>query len=256
MQTRQKKKRLTPLHYFIAGCAVTILLLSLGAGLYRCAASAEDGTTINSAPTELQAAPEDTQAASAPSREDPLLLLVNRDNALPDGYQPALTALHDWPYSVAAAAYPDLCQMLADGLDQGLHFTIASAYRSVEYQEELFDEDVLARMDEGMSYQEAWNETARYTMPPGCSEHSTGLALDIVSTDYQRLDEGQESTPETQWLHENCWKYGFILRYPKDKTDVTGIDYESWHYRYVGREAACWLTENGLTLEEFWGSTE
>lgn len=88
----------------------------------------------------------------------------------------------------------------------------------------------------------------------GCSEHETGLAVDIVATDNQRLDDTQEQTPETIWLHENCWRFGFILRYPAGKEDVTGIDYESWHYRYVGIEAARYLTEQQLTLDEFWAS--
>ena len=101
---------------------------------------------------------------------------------------------------------------------------------------------------------QAREETARWTMPPGCSEHETGLAVDIVATDNQRLDDTQEQTPETIWLHENCWRFGFILRYPAGKEDVTGIDYESWHYRYVGIEAARYLTEQQLTLDEFWAS--
>ena len=121
-------------------------------------------------------------------------------------------------------------------------------------QRQLFDEDVEARVSEGMTEDEAREETARWTMPPGCSEHETGLAVDIVATDNQRLDDTQEQTPETIWLHENCWRFGFILRYPAGKEDVTGIDYESWHYRYVGIEAARYLTEQQLTLDEFWAS--
>ena len=88
-------------------------------------------------------------------------------------------------------------------------------------------------------------------MPPGCSEHETGLALDIVSLDNQRLEEAQEETPENIWLRENCWKYGFILRYPRGKEDITGIDYEPWHFRYVGHAAAEEITRLGLTLEEY-----
>lgn len=80
----------------------------------------------------------------------------------------------------------------------------------------------------------------------------TGLALDIVSLDNQLLDETQSQTAETQWLHAHCWEYGFILRYPPEKGDITGISFESWHYRYVGTEAAQYLHENNLTLEEFW----
>ena len=89
-------------------------------------------------------------------------------------------------------------------------------------------------------------------MPPDCSEHATGLALDIVALDYQLLDDGQERTAENKWLKENAWRYGFILRYPAGREDVTGIDYESWHFRYVGKEAAEYMYGQGLLLEEVW----
>ena len=87
--------------------------------------------------------------------------------------------------------------------------------------------------------------------PPGTSEHQAGLAVDIVSVEYQVLDEGQEDTPLQQWLMAHCWEYGFILRYPTDKSDLTGVGYEPWHYRYVGEEAAKAVTEQGICLEEY-----
>ena len=80
-----------------------------------------------------------------------------------------------------------------------------------------------------------------------------GLAVDIVARDYQLLDERQEETAEQQWLMKNCWRYGFILRYPTDKTEETGIIYEPWHYRYVGREAAEEITRQEICLEEYLG---
>ncbi len=88
---------------------------------------------------------------------------------------------------------------------------------------------------------------------PGYSEHATGLSLDITSEDYQNLDEKQADTAESKWLAENCYKYGFILRYPPEKADITGIIYEPWHYRYVGKEAAKEIKEKGITLEEYLG---
>ena len=88
-------------------------------------------------------------------------------------------------------------------------------------------------------------------MPPGYSEHSTGLAFDIVALSYQMLNEKQEKTEENKWLQEHCAEYGFILRYPKGKEEITGISYESWHFRYVGTEISKYIMENGLTLEEF-----
>ena len=83
------------------------------------------------------------------------------------------------------------------------------------------------------------------------SEHGLGLAADIVSEDHQVLEEEQEGTPEYQWLLANCADYGFILRYPKDKTDITGVIYEPWHFRYVGKYAAYEIMSRGITLEEY-----
>ena len=188
----------------------------------------------------------------APALDDPLLLLVNREHPLPEGYAPELTQLRDWDLSVATVLYDDLCRMLEAGRAEGLRFEICSAYRSHETQQALFDEDVARYMAQGMTEADAIAATAQYTMLPGCSEHETGLAVDIVSRENQRLDETQAQTAETRWLQAHCWEYGFILRYPSEKSDLTGIAYESWHYRYVGIEAARYLHERDLTLEEFW----
>lgn len=185
--------------------------------------------------------------------EDPLLILVNKEHELPKDYQVALTELKSGLASVATVMYEPLMDMLEDGEKEGLHFVVCSGYRSPKRQQELLDEDIRTCMAGGMSYEEAYEEVTRFTMPPGFSEHSTGLAADIVALDYQLLDEGQEKTAENQWLRENAWKYGFILRYPADQEAVTQIDYESWHFRYVGKEAAKYMYEEKLTLEEFLG---
>ena len=88
-------------------------------------------------------------------------------------------------------------------------------------------------------------------MPPGHSEHATGYAFDIVSLNNQVLNENQKNTKECIWLAANCSDFGFILRYPEGKEDVTGIVYEPWHFRYVGKEAAMEITEQSWTLEEY-----
>ena len=93
--------------------------------------------------------------------------------------------------------------------------------------------------------------TARLIAVPGTSEHETGLAADIVTPSYQRLDAGYAGTKAARWLLENAASYGFVLRYPEDKTEITGIDYEPWHYRYVGVEAAKEIMAQGLCLEEY-----
>ena len=87
--------------------------------------------------------------------------------------------------------------------------------------------------------------------PPGTSEHQLGLAADIIDSEYTYLDEGQERTGTQRWLMENSWRYGFILRYPNGTTDITGIIYEPWHYRYVGQRFAKDIYEKDVTLEEY-----
>ena len=153
--------------------------------------------------------------------------------------------------AVDARAYPDLQDMLGDMSQAGLSPLICSSYRSQERQQELYDNKVQRVMDEGVSLEAAQAEAARWVARPGTSEHQTGLAVDIVSLSNQMLDETQESTPEFQWLAENAWKYGFILRYPNDKTEKTGIAYEPWHFRFVGKEAAEEMHDLGLCLEEY-----
>ncbi len=210
------------------------------------ASNGEGGVSENRSHRQQEGAPLDLS--------DPLLLLVNKENPLPEDYEVELQVLPSGLVSVAEVLYDDLEDMLADGKKEGLNFVVCSGYRSAERQQELLDEDIRACMNSGMTYEEAYEEVTRMTMPPRCSEHATGLALDIVSLDYQLLDEGQERTAENAWLKENAWRYGFVLRYPRGQESVTGIDYESWHFRYVGKEAAKYMHEEGLLLEEVWQS--
>ncbi len=187
------------------------------------------------------------------ARQDPLIL-VNKEHALPEDYKVELHWLKNGRNAVSELMYESLHRMLTDGSTDGRQFVVASGYRDTEKQQRLLDEDIAADMEqEGMTWQEAYDKETRETMPPGHSEHETGLAVDLVSLDYQVLDEAQEQTRENQWLRENCSKYGFILRYPRGKEEITGVDYESWHFRYVGEEAAQEITERGITLEEYLG---
>lgn len=181
-----------------------------------------------------------------------LLILVNKEMPLPEDFEVELQMLSNGEKSVAKVMYEPLKKMMNDGSEEGLDFVIASAYRDSEYQKRLLDEDIeLAMKEQGLTWQEAYDQETRETMPPGYSEHETGLAVDIVALDYQYLDEKQGLTKESIWLRENCSRYGFILRYPEGKEEVTGIDYESWHFRYVGVEAAQEIMEQGITLEEY-----
>ena len=183
------------------------------------------------------------------------LILVNKANPLPDDYEVDLHWLSNGTCAVASLIYEPLSEMLTDGSSEGLQFVVASGYRDVETQQQLLDEDIEADMqNEGMSWQEAYDKETMETMPPGYSEHSTGLAVDLVALDYQILDGGQEQTPENQWLQENCSRYGFILRYTEDKAEITGITNEPWHFRYVGREISMDMKDSGLCLEEYLGA--
>lgn len=178
------------------------------------------------------------------------LVLVNNKNPMEKGYVPELTKLKSDYYvdsRIAGAAN----QMLKDAKAAGMRIEICSAYRSVERQEQVFNESLEERLKKGMDYWEAFSDNRLSVAEPGTSEHALGLALDLISNQYTELDEGQENTKEAKWLKENCYKYGFILRYPPEKTDITGIIYEPWHYRYVGVEDATEIMKLGITLEEY-----
>ena len=178
------------------------------------------------------------------------LVLVNKDNPMKEGYEPELTELMP-NYSVDSRIAEAANQMLADAKAAGMRIDMCSAYRSVARQEQLFNESVQDRLNQGMEYWDAFENTRLSVAEPGTSEHALGLALDLISNQYTELDQGQEQTEEAKWLAANCHKYGFILRYPPAKTDITGIIYEPWHYRYVGVEDATKIMELGITLEEY-----
>ena len=196
-------------------------------------------------------ADEGAAADAASDEADGLLLLVNPWTPLPEDFVPGELVPVQNDQAVDARAYPDLQNMLGDMSEAGLSPLICSSYRSQERQQELYDNKVQRVMAEGASREAAQAEAARWVALPGTSEHQTGLAVDIVSLSNQMLDETQESTPEFQWLAENAWKYGFILRYPNDKSEKTGIAYEPWHFRFVGKEAAEEMHDLGLCLEEY-----
>lgn len=188
------------------------------------------------------------------SRDDWKLLLINKQHSIPDDYEFPLGDIQTMKGKLHCDAriIDELLDMLQDAKEDGIILQICSPYRDLEYQEGLFDQKIRFYMNRGMSYMEAYQRGSRIVAVPAASEHRLGLALDIVSNTYTNLDEGFANTPAGIWLAENSYKYGFILRYPKDKLAITGIDYEPWHFRYVGVDAATVITEKGITLEEFW----
>ncbi len=182
--------------------------------------------------------------------DDWRLQLVNREHPLENTTPPAMTVIRS-NMQVDSRCYDDLKQMLSDCRAAGLNPLVCSAYRDMDCQNRLFECKIRSLLEEGMSEEDARTMAQTVVAPPGTSEHHLGLAVDIVDESYQELTELQEQTAVQQWLLQHCWEYGFILRYPNSKSDVTGIIYEPWHYRYVGREVAAEIFSSGLCLEEY-----
>ena len=196
-----------------------------------------------------------SQAAAARPDAGWSTLLVNAEHPLPEDFTVETVPVEDYEDRLFdARAVEQLNAMLKGAADAGLPLYLVSTYRSVERQTALYRRKVNYYLDQGLAQQEAEQQAARWVAAPGTSEHNLGLAADIVSANwYSGHDDltGEfEQTPEFAWLAAHCVEYGFVLRYPKDKTALTGVEYEPWHYRYVGVEAARYLTENGLCLEE------
>ena len=161
-----------------------------------------------------------------------------------------------WPVD-ARIAQP-LKDFLAAAKADGYTLQVISGYRTFARSAVLLENEVQAQMKyNGYSREKAEQVAATRVAPPGTSEHNTGLAVDILSGDYynhhSQIEESFEYDAEAAWMKAHCAEYGFILRYPKDKQDVTGIIFEPWHFRYVGVEIATYIMQNGLTLEEYLG---
>lgn len=174
------------------------------------------------------------------------LMLVNRWNPIPEGFETELTELRDG-HSIDSRAYPDLQEMFDDARAEGIRPYIYSSYRTTEIQQQLFEDEIATYRNQGYSYEEAKEIAQTWVAIPGTSEHQIGLALDITSEN----QEAQDPSVVWEWLEQNSYKYGFIVRYPEDKTKITGICYEPWHFRYVGKDAAKEIHEKGVCLEEY-----
>lgn len=189
-----------------------------------------------------------------PKTEDWQLILVNYANPLPDDFSVELERVSG-DYRLDKRIAPTFIKMIADAKADGINLQLFSAYRDPEKQKEIFQNKLSEHMSNGLSEEEAYKATEKWIAPPGTSEHHTGLVVDIATPD-TGITESFENTAAFQWLQENACKYGFILRYPKDKVDITKIQYEPWHYRYVGVEIAEIIWDNGYTLEEYLYSKE
>ena len=178
------------------------------------------------------------------------LVLVNPWHFVPEDYTVELVSIGDI-HKIAAIAHQDYLDMMADCRADGHKPMVCSSYRTQEYQEELYQKRIKRYINSGYSEEKATALAGRSVAVPGTSEHQLGLALDIVDDDNWHLDETQADMPTQKWLMKNSWRYGWILRYPVDKSQHTGIIYEPWHYRYVGKTVAKEIYESGLCLEEY-----
>ena len=172
------------------------------------------------------------------------LILVNAQHTVPEDYEIELTDLFNGT-RVDSRIYPDLQRMFDAARAEGVRPIVSEGYRTHEEQVAMMQRYVDLYRAQGYSEEESQNLARDYVAEPGTSEHELGIAVDINGA------EGYSDWDVYAWLAENAHEYGFILRYPEGKEDVTGIDYEPWHYRYVGAAAAQAIYEQQITLEEY-----
>ena len=187
-------------------------------------------------------------------KDDWRLMLINKQHPIPADYSFTLGPIKTMKGTMKCdeRIIEDLLSMIQDAGDEGINLAICSPYRDMNRQKVLFNRKIKTYMASDMTYMEAYKLASQTVTVPGASEHQVGLAIDIVADYYLNLDEGFAETEAGIWLAENCAEYGFVLRYPKGKEYITSIEFEPWHFRYVGKEAAGIMMEEGLCLEEFW----
>lgn len=265
--TRRQRKRLVG---FLGGVIFTLCLGmvigtvyagNLDKGTNEEASEAKDSLEQGSArvvkaaarQTEDEKEPEEKEEPKEDLPDDWNLILVNRTHPLPDDFEVELKSIGSG-HQIDARAYDDYAAMIQAARKDGVYVYVTSSYRSMDKQISLHETKIEEGVMMGYSYAQAKERAAEVVAVPGTSEHQAGLALDFVSAEYRKLDEKQENTKGFQWLKENCYDYGFILRYPNGKTEETGIIYEPWHFRYVGKKAAREIRASGQTLEEYLGA--
>lgn len=182
--------------------------------------------------------------------EDWNLILVNKTHPIPEDYEVELKSIGSG-HQIDARAYDDFKAMIQASKQDGVTIYVTSSYRDMDKQITLYEKKTDSYLQQGYSLEDALSKAGQVVAVPGTSEHHLGLAIDVVSSEYRKLDEKQENTKGFQWMKAHSWEYGFILRYPNGSTDITGIIYEPWHFRYVGLEAAKEIYERGITLEEY-----
>ena len=252
------------------------LMLCVAAGgvsfLLTRRAAIPSASAASAAPLPAQSAPQEAAASSVPENTapsnalgltadearallaDPLMVLVNHTNKMPDDYTfdtkecGSATAVNKTLQTAACDAF--LAMQKAAAAD-GVTVWMQSGYRSVKYQTSLYEKKTQYYLNKGYDDAAAKEKAAAVVNPPGYSEHNCGLAADLNSPEHTGLDEGFENTAAFRWLCEHAAEYGFILRYPQGAEDATEITYEPWHWRYVGPENAAKINASGLCFEDY-----
>lgn len=261
----KRNKRVKRRRFFL----VLIILIAVGIGIVAqknwdnvkaklIDSKQNTGSTTNSSSPLVKSGQTTNQSQNisktSGSSEDKIkqnILLVNRTHKLSEDYVPENLRVPNVKFiHYADPNVKKMCSEAATALENLFagakkdKFTLlaVSGYRDYDYQKDLYKKQVNNEGEE---------KANKYLAVPGSSEHQSGLAMDLLSTEYENLDDGFANTKTYIWLEENCAQYGFIIRYPKDKEDITKYSFEPWHVRYVGVTAATEIMKNNLTLEEY-----
>ena len=211
--------------------------------------AAPETTTAKVPPVSLPQSTDGNPVTVSPDGEHWELTLVNLQYRLPEDYKPTLkAAVEGSSVQLDERVAPFYAEMYAAAKADGCTLTPYSGYRTYARQQENFDRKVAYYVSQGLGETEAIAKTQTRILPAGASEHNMGFSMDIVSASADFV-----STKEFSWLLEHAHEYGFILRYPENKTDITGVMYEPWHWRFVGKEAAAEMQKSGQCLEEYLG---
>lgn len=269
--TEKRKKALRKRRIFVSVCCVLLIALVAGItfGTKAVIKSVKSKQSSTDAKVSAKAEKTDIKKQSDPAFDDTKqlvkiggveldanfknLLLVNGSHPLSEDYDYTkdLTTIPEEYHNgqldqINKDIWPYLKAMIDDARKEGVNLSVWSPYRSYNIQQMLFNRQNQKQIEAGVPESEADAKAASIVARPGTSEHHTGLAADI-----NMADDAFENTPMYAWLTEHCQDYGFIMRYPKDKIDVTGVIYESWHYRFVGINVAKDIKNKGITLEEY-----
>ena len=223
-------------------------------GLFNHTASSSVAASSASEPAAPDNALGLTAAQAQAMLSDPLMVLVNHTNKMPDDYAfdtkecGSATSVNKTLQTVACDAFLEMQKAAAA---DGVTVWMQSGYRSVAYQTKLYEKKTQYYRDKGFEEAAAREKAAAIVNPPGYSEHNCGLAADLNSPEHTGLDEGFENTAAFRWLCQHAGEYGFILRYPKGAEEKTEITYEPWHWRYVGPENAAKINASGLCFEDY-----